>query len=108
MGWRARQLASTSFRRTLAGSIERVIAAAEGPEPLMSSAAPLNRREIRYCEPLLHALAGDLRGPEQVTPRGVALVKRLLRDGGSPIYGPEPDGALELALRRIRGALLLH
>jgi hypothetical protein len=41
-------------------------------------------------------------------PGGVLLVRLLLRDGGSPLYAPAPDGALEFELRRARAALLLR
>ena len=40
--------------------------------------------------------------------RGVALVERLLTDGGSPLYTPHPPGELELAVRRANAALLLR
>ena len=40
--------------------------------------------------------------------RGVALVKRLLTDGDSPLYTPYPAGELELAVRHANAALFLR
>ena len=62
------------------------------------SAAPADRRD----------LAEDLRGRWiRSRPAGVSLVERLLTWGGSPLYAPHPDGALEADLRHARAALLL-
>ena len=49
-----------------------------------------------------------MEGSEPVSVRGVALVERLLTWGGSPLYAPHHDGALEADLRHARAALLLR
>jgi hypothetical protein len=105
---RARQLTSARTRRRLAGLLERAVEEAEGPQNFRGSAVPLNRIEIRRCSGLLYNLAAELSEDQPLTPRGVLLVRGLLRDGGSPLYAPSVDGALEFELRRARAALLLR
>jgi hypothetical protein len=107
LGWRARQLTSPRRRQRLADRLERVVQDAASPQPARSSAVPLNREEIRRCAGLLYNLAAELRDDQPVTPRGVLVLRRLLYDGGSPLYAGEADGALELELRHARAALLL-
>jgi hypothetical protein len=81
---------------------------ADKPAYLRGSAAPINRAEIRRNAGLIHDLAEELRTEPPPSPRGVELVERLLRDGASPVYEPELEGALEPALRQARAALLLR
>ena len=105
---RSQQLLSTRHRRALAQAIERAIDTAEkGPSPY-SSAVPLRSNAILEQRPILLSLAGDLRDTDQrVSVRGVALLERLLTDGGSPLYVETLDESLEGALRHARSALLL-
>jgi hypothetical protein len=47
-----------------------------------------------------------------VSARGVILAERLIRDGGSPVYGPDPirhpsDETVESAVKHARAALHL-
>jgi hypothetical protein len=105
--WRAAQLTSPRVRRGLAEEIDRLLeVVAEPPRP-RGAAAPLARSAVLACDELLRELAHDLRhaGPVQV--RGVALVRQLLRDGGSPLYAADTEGALDRSIRRARAALLL-
>jgi hypothetical protein len=100
---------SPQSRRRLARAIERLVEdAAAPPRPLRGSAAPINRYEIERCRGLLEEVAGELRADQAVAPRGVALIGTLLRDGASPVYAPDVEGALEPALRHARAALLLR
>jgi hypothetical protein len=105
---RARQLTSGRTRARLAALLERAVEEAESPQPLRSSAVPLNRDEIQRCRGLLYNLAAELCDDQPLTPRGVLLVRELLRDSGSPLYSPTAEGALEFELRRTRAALLLR
>ena len=105
---RAGQLVAQSHRRAVAQEIERVIDAAEERPSPYSAAVPLRSAAILEQRPILLSLAGDLRHTDQrVSVRGVALIERLLRDGGSPLYVETLDESLEGALRHARSALLL-
>jgi hypothetical protein len=68
---------------------------------------PLNRRAIRALRPLLLALAAELRAEQPVHADGVAIVRLLLGDGCSPLYGRAKLGELEEELRRARAGLML-
>jgi hypothetical protein len=105
--WRAAQLTSDRERRGLANEIDRVLEAAAQPARLRGAAVPLDRSGVLACGGLLRVLADDLRHAGLVQPRGVALLRQLLRDGGSPLYAPEAEGSLDISLRRARAALLL-
>jgi hypothetical protein len=105
--WRAAQLTSPRERRGLADEIDRVLEAAAQPARPRGAAVPLDRAAVLACGGLLRVLADDLRHAELVQPRGVALLRQLLRDGGSPLYAPEAEGSLDRSLRRARAALLL-
>jgi hypothetical protein len=102
---RARQLASPRFREGLAAGICNLLDAAEEPPRGLTSAVPLRRREILDNRPLLVELAEELRSGDELQPRGIALVERLLIDGDSPLYYA---GDLREQLRRARAALLLR
>ena len=60
-------------------------------------------------------LAADLEANEAVSPRGVILVDRLIRDGNSPVYwrcgmameANPPEESVETAVRHARAALHL-
>jgi hypothetical protein len=104
---RARQLTSRRCRRGLADGIRNLVDEAEAPSRGYTAAAPPQRREILREQDVLLALAADLAGDDEVSPRGVALIEALLTDGTSPIYAPGPEGALHRALIHARAALYL-
>ena len=105
---RAEQLTSERNRRVVASGLERVIEAAEEPPSRYSSAVPLRRAEILSERTGLLGLAAELRDTSQdVNVRGVALVERLLTDGGSPLYTSSANETLDGAIRQARAALLL-
>ncbi len=104
---RAGQLRSPRFRAGLAAGLRRMVEAAEEPRPVLTSQVPLNRREIRAERELFVELARDLTCSDSVSPRGVALVERLLTDSYSPCYATSRAGELRLALRHARAALHL-
>jgi hypothetical protein len=91
---RAMLLTSINFRRDLATSVHRILAAAGEPPavtPARAGAAhppriPLNR--ARICESAwpLAALAGELVKSGPVPVQGVAMISLLLADGMGPLY----------------------
>jgi hypothetical protein len=92
----------------VAQEIERVIDAADKGRGRSGAAVPLRSIAILEQRRILLSLAGELRDTDQrVSVRGVALIERLLRDGGSPLYVETLDESLEGALRHARSALLL-
>lgn len=104
---RADQLASLHCRRGIAAGLERVLEAANEPPRGHSASVPVARREILANAGLIQELANDLRQGDRVNARGVAMVERLLTDGGSPLYAACTTAHLEEALRHARSALLL-
>jgi hypothetical protein len=105
--WRADQLISPSERRGLALEIDRVLVDVTRPAHRAGAAVPLNRSGVVACYELLRRLAHDLRHAELIYAHGVALVRQLLRDGGSPLYVADTAGALDRSVRHARAALLL-
>jgi hypothetical protein len=104
---RARQLTSRRRRARLAAGIRGVIDEAEEPRRAYSAAAPVQRREILRERGFLVALAEDLLSDDELSPHGIALVEKLLRDGCSPLYSPGPEDDLHRALTHARAALHL-
>jgi hypothetical protein len=84
-----------------------MVEAAEGPHPVLTSQAPLNRREILAERELFEELARDLDSDYELSARGIALVELLVADGCSACYAPSRDGELRSALRHARAALHL-
>jgi hypothetical protein len=73
---------------------------------------PLRSDVILQSEPLILTLAEEVEHEETVSPRGVILADRLVRDGDSPVYAPiplhnPPKETVESAAKRARAALHL-
>jgi hypothetical protein len=91
---RAIQLTSMKFRRDLARSVRRILAAATEPPAVMPSPAAavrpprllLPRARISQSAVPLATLADYLAAPGPVPVRGVAMVSQLLTDGAGPLY----------------------
>jgi hypothetical protein len=104
LAWRVAELTDLAHRVELGRALTDVVHGAD--ERLLPSATPLNRGAVRECRAQLLELASRLfDGDRSVTPRGVLLVDRLLRDGVGPLYGAEPARKLRLELARIDEAL---
>jgi hypothetical protein len=123
---RAGQLTSAKYRRDLAASLLRLLAAAGEPgaaepgagagEPgavvLVPGRAgrparlPLCRARIRQSGPVLAELAGRLAEPGPVPVRGVAIVSQLLADGTGPLYHAACADDLEGSIGRALTLLL--
>jgi hypothetical protein len=104
---RARQLTSRRRRAGLAASIRNLLDAAEERPRGFTVAVPIQRRAILGERQMLLQLAEDLESQDELKPRGIAIVERLLIDGGSPVYVDCPDGALHGALVHAHAALHL-
>jgi hypothetical protein len=96
---RAMVLTSAGYRRALAASLGRMLAASvtPGSRPLPVTTArsaggavhpyiPLRRDRIAGAAAELAGLADCLTARGPVPARGVALVSQLLADGGGPLY----------------------
>lgn len=96
---RAMTLTSAGYRRALAASLRRMLAASGAPQsrPLSLTAArsagaalrpyvPLRRDRIAGSAAELAGLAERLAARGPVPARGVALVSQLLADGAGPLY----------------------
>jgi hypothetical protein len=105
---RARKLKGDRKRRSVAAAVLRLIDDADGPPAPLTAAAPIQREAVRTCRPFLLMIAEDLQDAQlPVSAKGVALVEQLLSDGGSPVYAPVGERALEEAVRRAHAALLM-
>jgi hypothetical protein len=97
---RAAQLCSPRHRRRLASWVERLARQSESdPAPGLSSAVPRVGERVVEARDSLVRIAAVLRGPEPVSPRGVAMLQRLLTDARSALYTDTANGAVELQVR---------
>jgi hypothetical protein len=97
---RAGQLRSARHRRLLALSIERLAGEADvARAPSFTSAVPVVREQVADARGSLLFLAHLLRRAERVRPGGIAMVQRLLTDGGSVLYTDTANGAVELQVQ---------
>jgi hypothetical protein len=104
---RASEITARGGRRALADQIDALVDEVIAPPRRRGAAAPVDRDGVRACLRLFVELAGDLRRAERIRPQGVALLRVLLRDGGSALYSPGASRALQAALIEARDALLL-
>jgi len=93
---RAWQLAHRATRERLACALDAVLHELDGaPGARAGAAVAIDRHEAQVARSELIRLAQRLRDSEPVAAKGVALVRRLLCDGASPLYLPRrtPPGA---------------
>jgi hypothetical protein len=98
-----RRLLSDRNRRSLAASIERMLAQAAAPPPRIAPAGTRPLFDVRVICAVsddLHAIGALLRAGAP-SARGVALVETLVTGGGSELYGHELEPLRE-QLRRVR------
>ena len=115
---RAMVLTSVRYRRGLAASLRRTLAASVSPQvrprPMAASRSagavrqphvPLRRDRIAGSASELDGLARSLAGPRPVPAQGVALVSQLLADGGGPLYRAGARDDLDAIIERAAQAL---
>ncbi len=109
---RARVL-NRRYRSGIADALRKLVVAARcGDLNRFAAELPLRTREVLENEPLILTLADELEAGESVSPRGVILADRLVRDGDSPIYAPLPvsrryEQSVEDTIKHARAALHL-
>jgi len=82
--WRMIELVAPDSRQGLARELERTL---RGSDPArLPSASPLRRGLARRHRELLRRLEERMLDDRPVTARGVVLLRRLLREPGSPLY----------------------
>jgi hypothetical protein len=92
---RAEQLTSERRRRSLARALRHTVQEAVHPTPRRASFGLVRRAGVIDAKDAIDTLVKRLRSPEPVAPEGVALIDRMLSDGGwSPLYNAVPAGAL--------------
>ncbi|HTQ91205.1 MAG TPA: hypothetical protein VMK84_17105 [Streptosporangiaceae bacterium] len=115
---RAMVLTSVRYRRDLAASLRRMLAASTAPQarprPMAASRSagvarqphvPLRRDRIAGSASELDELARFLAGPSPLAARGVAMVSQLLADGGGPLYRADARDDLDSVIERAAQAL---
>ncbi len=105
---RAHQLIGWTARRRLAREIRSLLARAERPIHPMHSSAPICRHKIVDARQALEELADRLASPGPVDARGVAQLKRLLREPDGPLFRRPRDDDLEPELEAVNDALVVR
>jgi hypothetical protein len=115
---RATRLTSLGYRRDLAASLRRIVAAGEpalvrsarvastkSPGAARLPRVPLRHARISRSARPLAELASRLAAPGPVPVRGVAMVTRLLSEGTGPLYREASRDDLGLIAERAAQAL---
>jgi hypothetical protein len=113
---RRARLLDRSYRSMLAQALRRMLEVAKHRQlsPFLAQ-IPLRVEEVVEIEPLILTLATELEEEDTVSPRGVILADRLIRDGDSPVYWrsdvkareTQAEESVEIAVRHARAALHL-
>jgi hypothetical protein len=104
-------LLNPRYRSRVAAALRKLIAAARRRDRnIFVAQVPIREDEIVESEPLILTLADELEHEERVSPRGVILADRLVRDGDSPVYALTPvhhssEATVESAVKHARAAL---
>jgi len=102
---RARHLVGPESRRSLARSIENIVADADRFAQRRQLKIPLCRRRIREASIELGEVSERLRSGGPVSARGVAKLELLLADGCGPLYQRGSQEDLRARLREVIEAL---
>jgi hypothetical protein len=113
---RLSRLLDIRYRATVADALRRMLEAARRRRiNHFVAQIPLRAQEVLETEPLILMLARELEEDDAVSPRGVILADRLIRDGDSPLYwrsdisadSESGEQSVEVAVKHARAALLL-
>ena len=97
---RAEQLCTGRHRCRLAAWVERLARESDGGGTRgVSATVPVVREQVTEARESLLTLADIFRSAEEIRPRGVAMVERLLTDSGSVVYTDSARGAVELQVQ---------
>jgi hypothetical protein len=100
---RALRITRDAYRSAIARSLERLVTLAQSPSCRLDP-VPVSRQQVREARELMQWVAGRLRAPAPVNPRGMAILCDLLTDGSSPCYSRAAPGALTKVLESaVRG-----
>jgi hypothetical protein len=103
---RASQLTSARRRRQMARTLRRTITEARQPSKTRVLISIVNRYAVLTSVDAFQATIGRLASPEPVTAKGMAMLERLITDGGSsPLYNRAEPGTLRRQLLVATSAL---
>jgi hypothetical protein len=97
--WRIQELVAPGARRGLARELEQTLRQLDPAR--LPSASPLRRTAARGHAELLGRLDERMLDGRPVTARGMLLLRRLLREPGSPLYDAGSERELNRALASI-------
>ena len=110
---RRARLLNRRYRSAVAKALRKLVAAARESKPnYFAARLHVKCREVLESEALILTLADELEQEAQVSARGVILADRLVRDGDSPVYWPDPvnhpcEQTVGSAVKHARAALHL-
>lgn len=102
---RAQQLAGDIERHGVAASLANILDAADERHADPASPLKLNHAEVLAARYEIIALIEALRGERHVSPRGVALARRLLDDSCSPLLFARSERTVKQAVSEAVTAL---
>jgi hypothetical protein len=110
---RRARLLSRRYRAQVAAALRSLLGRAhQAGQPDLTARLQVKWREVLGSEPLILSLARELEEEDDVHPRGVILASRLITEGRSPVYLPDPvinplEETVESAVKHARAALHL-
>ena len=102
---RSERVLEPGYRSEVAAALREMLDAAEHARRIFLK-AQLRLREFQIVKArsLIRDLADQIEADPAVSPRGVILADRLVRDGNSPMFWPS-DESVESAVEQARAAL---
>ena len=102
---RSERILEPGYRSDVAAALREMLDAAEHARRIFLK-AQLRLREFQIVQArsLIRELADQIEGDPSVSPRGVILADRLVRDGNSPMFWPS-DESVASAVEQARATL---